>query len=96
MTDKAQNAWTRFAVCLMGAITLFSTGWAASATTVWMDVKRIDHQGTQKMIALESRMVKLENTVELSLSQINETLKTIRDDLKEHRELDKKRLSSNE
>mgnify|MGYP001175095759 CR=1 FL=1 len=80
------GTWTKLAVCIMGAITLFSTGWASSSTLAWQDIKRIDIQGTQRTKELEVRVTKLETMVEITLSQIHSTLKVIQYDLKRHTE----------
>lgn len=74
---NGNSTWARVLIAIMGAITLFSTGWAASTTTAWMDVKRIDTQGTQKTQQLETRVTKIETTMEVCLNEIRKQLERI-------------------
>ncbi len=86
MTEKIEkygNGWNKLTLCIMGAITLFSTGWAASSTTAWMDVKRIDVHGTLKTQELEVRVQKLETVMTERLSYIQEALQSLSRDLRD-------------
>jgi len=81
--DVSKNgSFNKFVVSIMGAVTLFSAGWAASATTAWLDIRRIDIQGSQKTQQLEARVAKVETTMEVWLKQIQEQLKEINQELK--------------
>jgi len=81
--DPNKNgSFNKIVIAVMGSISLFSAGWAASATTAWLDVRRIDIQGSQKTQQLEARVAKVETTMEVCLKQIQEQLKEINQELK--------------
>lgn len=67
----------RIAVGVMAAITLFSTGWAASSTMGLFDARSIDKEGTQKAHELETRLTVLEKTLEPRLQAIQTSLSAI-------------------
>lgn len=89
MAEHAKNGtWQRVVLCVMGIITLFTSGWAASSTTLVMDVRRIDSHGSQKSQALDVRVSTLESTVNLSLRSIEKSLTQIDEKITRHMEQD--------
>jgi predicted secreted acid phosphatase len=83
MAEK-NGTWTRVSLAVMGAITLLSAGFAACSTTVAVDYRRLDQQGTQKAQALETRVTKLETTLDVVLKGVQDNLKDLNDQFRKH------------
>ena len=81
---SSNGAFLKISVAVMGAVTLFSTGWAASATMGIFDAKQIDERGTRKAQDLDMRLSVLEKTLEPRLVGIQLTLSAIQSQLNEH------------
>ena len=81
---NGSGAFLKISVAVMGAVTLFSTGWAASSTMGLFDAKKIDERGTRKAQDLDMRLSVLEKTLEPRLVGIQLTLTAIQSQLNEH------------
>lgn len=86
---NANGAFMKVVVCVMGAITLISTGWAASATMGLFDARALDVSGTQKARELDIRVTVLEKTLEPRLASIQAALTIIENKLDHHVQADR-------
>ena len=84
---KGNGSWLKVVSCVMTAVTLFSTGWAASATVAWISYHKMDQTGTQKAQQLESRVVRIETTLDVTLRQMNDNLKSLQTEMIRHMQL---------
>jgi hypothetical protein len=83
MAEK-NGTWMKVSLAVMGVATLLSVGFAACSTTVAVDYRRIDNQGTQKTQQLETRITVLETTQAVTLRQIQESLKELSEQFRKH------------
>lgn len=87
--SNGNGTFMRVIVCVMGAITLISTGWAASSTMGLFDARALDLHGTQKARELETRVTVLERTLEPRLAAIQASLASIQAKIDQHVQMDR-------
>jgi len=84
MAAAGNGVWNKVVMSIMAGITLFTTGWAASTSSMCTEVKRIDTHGTQKTTDLDRRVSVLEHEVRIALANLTKLMDDMKQDLKAH------------